>query len=142
MKTPDKTGVIICAGCYTLNLPQDGKTYNFDADTGNAALNEAFSLDNCVFENNTCSTIGVVYYAGGSAANINGNKFLNNKVNTSNGATLYMGFKTNCTITNNIFDSNAVTATSKRSSGGLMIGNAAVITGNNSFPYSLMSCTV
>ena len=107
-----------------------GITYNFDADTGNAALNEAFSLDNCVFENNTCSTIGVVYYAGGSAANINGNKFLNNKVNTSNGATLYMGFKTNCTITNNIFDSNAVTATSKRSSGGLMIGNAAVITGN------------
>ena len=107
-----------------------GITYNFDAATGNAALNEAFGLDNCVFENNTCSTTGVVYYAGGSAANINGNKFLNNKVNTSNGATLYMGFKTNCTITNNIFDGNAVTATSKRSSGGLMIGNAAVITGN------------
>ena len=87
-------------------------------------------VQNCEFKNNTCSATAVVHYSTGGSATIDGNKFLNNTLAVSNGATLYMGFKKNCTVTNNLFDGNAVTATSKRSSGGLMIGNASVVTGN------------
>ena len=65
---------------------------------------------------------------------MNGNKFLNNNVIVSGGnnaATVYMGFTENNIITNNVFEKNTVTAgTSKRVSGGLMIGYAATITGN------------
>ena len=87
-------------------------------------------VQNCEFKNNTCSATAVVHYSTGGSATIDGNKFLNNTLSVSNGATLYMGFKKNCTVTNNLFDGNVVTATSKRSSGGLMIGNASVVTGN------------
>lgn len=87
-------------------------------------------VQNCEFSNNTCSATAVVHYSTGGGATIDGCKFLNNTLNVSNGATVYLGFKKNCTVTNNIFDGNTVTATSKRSSGGLMVGNAAVVTGN------------
>ena len=100
-------------------------SFNFDGDS-----TEPQVVDNCVFENNICNTTAVVYYASGSGATINDNKFLNNTLSVSNGATLYLGFKKNCTVTNNLFEGNKVTATSKRSSGGLMVGNAAVVTGN------------
>ena len=87
-------------------------------------------VQNCEFKNNTCSATAVVHYSTGGGATIDGNKFINNTLNVSNGATVYLGFKKNCTVTNNLFDGNTVTATSKRSAGGLMVGNAAVITGN------------
>lgn len=87
-------------------------------------------VQNCEFKNNTCSATAVVHYSTGGGATIDGNKFVNNTLNVSNGATVYLGFKKNCTVTNNLFDGNTVTATSKRSSGGLMVGNAAVVTGN------------
>ena len=87
-------------------------------------------VQNCEFKNNTCSATAVVHYSTGGGATIDGNKFVNNTLTVSNGATVYLGFKKNCTVTNNLFDGNTVTATSKRSSGGLMVGNAAVVTGN------------
>ena len=87
-------------------------------------------VQNCEFNNNTCSATAVVHYSTGGGATIDGNKFVNNTLNVSNGATVYLGFKKNCTVTNNLFDGNTVTATSKRSAGGLMVGNAAVVTGN------------
>ena len=91
-------------------------------------------VENCVFENNTCSATAVVYYVKGAGATINGNKFVGNTVSVTganNAATLYMGFTENNVITNNLFENNTVNAgTSKRVSGGLMIGHAATITGN------------
>ena len=100
---------------------------NFDANSDNTLPQV---VKDCVFKENICNTTAVVYYSEGGSATINGNKFLNNTLNVSNGATVYLGFKKNCTITNNVFDGNTVTATSKRSSGGLMVGNDAVVTGN------------
>ena len=100
---------------------------NFD---GNGTVTSPQVVENCVFEGNTCNTTAVVYYAEGGSVTIDGNKFVNNTLNVSNGATVYLGFKKNCTVTNNVFDGNTVTATSTRSSGGLMVGNAAVVTGN------------
>ena len=100
-------------------------TLNYDG-----ANNDPQVVENCVFEGNTCNKTAVLYYVKGAGATINGNKFVNNTVNVSNGATLYMGFTENNVITNNLFEGNIVTATSVRSSGGLMIGYDAVITGN------------
>ena len=42
-----------------------------------------------------------------------------------------MGFTENNVITNNVFNGNNVTGTTKRVAGGLMIGYAATITGNS-----------
>ena len=95
------------------------------------ANNDPQVIKNCVFEGNTCNATAVLYYVKGAGATIDGNKFVNNKVvPNGNGATVYMGFTENNVITNNVFSGNVVTATSKRSSGGLMIGYEAVITGN------------
>ena len=98
------------------------------------ANNDPQVVENCVFENNTCHATAVVYYVKGAGATINGNKFVDNTVTVtggSNAATLYMGFTENNVITNNLFKNNTVNAgTSKRVSGGLMIGYAATITGN------------
>ena len=103
--------------------------FDHDTDSMGTCL-YTLNIDGCEFAKNTCSTTAVCYYANGSAATLNGNKFVNNTLNVSNGATVYLGFKKNCTVTNNLFDGNTVTATSKRSAGGLMVGNAAVVTGN------------
>ena len=100
-------------------------TLNYDG-----ANNDPQIIENCVFEGNTCNTTAVVYYVKGAGATINGNKFVGNTVNCSNGATLYMGFTENNEITNNVFENNVVNATSLRAAGGLMVGHAAVITGN------------
>ena len=105
-------------------------TLNFDADSNDYPQ----VIENCVFESNTCNNTAVAYYVCGTGAIINGNKFLNNTVSSSsNAATLYMGFTENHTITNNLFSGNNVTtthATSKRATGGLMIGYEATISGN------------
>ena len=107
-------------------------TLNFDADSNDYPQ----VVENCVFEGNTCNDTAVAYYVCGTGATINGNKFLNNTVySTGNAATLYMGFTENHTITNNLFSGNNVTtthATSKRATGGLMIGYEATIR-NNAF---------
>ena len=92
--------------------------------------NDNHSIVGCVFKNNTCSDTGVILHAGGSSALIDGNKFLNNTSTVTNGATLYIGSRKNSTITDNIFDGNTVTATSAKSSGGIVIGNTAVIENN------------
>ena len=104
-------------------------TLNYDGANSDPQI-----VENCVFENNTCNGTAVVYYVKGAGCTLNGNKFLNNNVIVSGGnnaATVYMGFTENNIITNNVFEKNTVTAgTSKRVSGGLMIGYAATITGN------------
>ena len=105
-------------------------TLNFDADSNDYPQ----VVENCVFEGNTCKDTAVAYYVCGTGATINGNKFLNNTVySVGNAATLYMGFTENHTITNNLFSGNNVStthATSKRATGGLMIGYEATISGN------------
>ena len=105
-------------------------TLNFDVNSNDYPQ----IIENCVFESNTCNDTAVAYYVCGTGATINGNKFLNNTVSSSgNAATLYMGFTENNTITNNLFSGNNVTtthATSKRATGGLMIGYEATISGN------------
>ena len=106
-----------CTTVITFNTEGDGNT-------------DPQLVQNCEFKNNTCSATAVVHYSTGGSATFDGNKFVNNTLTVSNGATLYLGFKKNCTVTNNLFDGNTVTATSTRSSGGLMVGNAAVVTGN------------
>ena len=92
------------------------------------------SVTDCVFENNTCISTGVLYYVKGSMCEVDGNTFIGNNVNVSGGnnaATVYMGFTENNIITNNLFLNNTVTVgTSKRVAGGLMIGYDAVIRGN------------
>ena len=102
-------------------------TLNYDG-----ANNDPQIVKNCVFENNTCNGTAVVYYVKGAGCTLDGNKFIGNTVNTTSGnaATVYMGFTENNVITNNLFEGNDVTGTTKRVSGGLMIGYAAEISGN------------
>ncbi len=105
-------------------------TLNYDG-----ANNDPQVVKNCVFENNTCNATGVLYYVKGASCTLDGNKFVGNTVNCNgNGATVYMGFTENNTITNNVFKNNVVkdASTSKRVAGALMVGYEAVIT-NNAF---------
>ena len=106
-------------------------TLNYDCDS----YDQYQVVENCIFANNTCNDTAVVYYVQGTGFTLDGNRFINNTVySAGNAATAYLGFKTNCTVTNNLFMGNDVTtshATTKRATGGLMVGNAAVITGNS-----------
>ena len=104
-------------------------SYNFDDSKPEFTL----LLENNVIENNTCSHIGVVYYADGGGATIKNNKFIGNTSNiTTNGATLYMGFTENNVITGNLFQNNKLTTTSsaKRVGGAIHIGYQCEFTGN------------
>ncbi|MBQ2874919.1 MAG: hypothetical protein IJE85_06440, partial [Bacteroidales bacterium] len=102
-------------------------------DGGN---NDPQVIENCVFEENSCNDVAVVYYVKGAGATIDGNKFIKNTVKASaangNGATVYMGFTENNIVSNNLFESNAVTTltASTRCAGALMVGYEATITGN------------
>ena len=94
-------------------------------------------ITNCHFENNTCAGNGILYFATGIGGLIlNGNKFIGNTVITDqpDAATIYIGPRPNCIITNNTIQNNTVTTTSTAAgqniSGGLMIGSPATITGN------------
>ena len=101
---------------------------NFDSTN-----NDPQVVDNCVFENNTCNKTAVVYYVKGASGTINGNKFIGNTVNCKdNGATVYMGFQENCTVTNNLFQNNTVNeaGTSSRVAGGVFFGYDMVLKGN------------
>ena len=92
------------------------------------------AVNGCVFKSNICSDTAVLYYANGIGCTVKDSKFVSNTVNTNgNAATAYIGFMENCVITGNEFSNNHVTTTStttKRATGGLMIGYEAVITGN------------
>ena len=104
-------------------------SYNYDDSKPEFTL----LLENNVIENNTCSQVGVVYYADGGGATIKNNKFIGNTTNiTTNGATLYMGFTENNVITGNLFQNNKLTTTdtSKRVGGALHIGYQCEFTGN------------
>ena len=104
-------------------------TLNYDANENDYPQ----VVKNCIFEGNTCNQNAVLYYVCGTGCTVDGNTFKNNTVtSTSNAATVYMGFTEGNVITNNLFKDNAVTTTgtSKRVTGGLMIGYDAVITGN------------
>ena len=105
-------------------------TLNFDADSNNYHQ----TVNNCVFEGNTCNDTAVVYYVCGSGFTFDGNKIVGNTVSSKgNAASVYLGFKKNCVVTNNLFEDNAVAtthATTKRATGGLMVGNEAIVTGN------------
>ena len=94
-------------------------------------------ITNCHFENNTCAGNGILYFATGIGGLIlNGNKFIGNTVATGqpDAATIYIGPRPNCIITNNTIQNNTVTTTNtdagQKISGGLMIGSLATITGN------------
>ena len=103
-------------------------TINFDAKA-----NETQLVKNCIFNENTCNDLAVLYYVDGAGATIDGNKFIKNSAkSSSNAATLYMGFTEDNVITNNLFENNKVTTTgtSKRATGGLMLGYEATVTGN------------
>ena len=107
-------------------------TKGYDSNTDN---DSAFSLTNSVFKNNHCKFIGVVYYSRGGGAVVDGNTFIGNVTETDgNGATLYLGFEKDATVTNNVFENNAftTTGTSKRCAGALHIGHNATIK-NNAF---------
>ena len=95
------------------------------------------NFKNCTFTGNHCGGNGLLYlYIGSENVILDGNTFSNNTITTdqSNVATVYMGYSSGCTITNNTIQNNTVTTTSeatdKKISGGLMIGYPATITGN------------
>ena len=97
---------------------------------------DPMTVENCVFEGNTCSGTAVLYYANGSQATINNNVFKNNVVNTTaNGATVYLGYKNAVTFTNNVVMGNKFisTGTSARASGGIMTGGTTAVIKNNAF---------
>lgn len=72
-------------------------------------------VDNCIFENNTVSGAGVVFYNDGASLTVTDNEFVSNTVNTTgNGATLYMGFNGGSNVTGNLFENNTVTTTLDR----------------------------
>lgn len=103
-------------------------TLNYDG-----ANNDPQVVENCVFEGNTCNGTAVLYYVKGAGATINRNRFVGNTVNCSaNGATIYMGFTENNTVTNNLFQNNTVNeaSTSSRVAGGVFFGYETVFTGN------------
>ena len=95
--------------------------------------NDPQVVENCVFESNICNATAVLYYVKGASATINRNKFISNKVNCNgNGATVYMGFTENNTVTNNLFQYNTVNEASESSrvGGAIFFGYETVFTGN------------
>ena len=123
-----------------LSFCYDGQSSN-DNDPGYSYL---LNVDNCVFEGNTCSSTGVLYYHFGAHGTVNNCTFKNNTTTTTgNGATVYMGWNKG-TVTNCLFEGNSTTtthATTKRVTGGLMVGNAGNYT-NNAFINNTVTSAV
>ena len=96
------------------------------------------SFTNCTFTDNHCGGNGILHYDSGDdetkGLTIHGCTFSNNAVtsNLSDVATLNIGPRRNCVITNNIIQNNTVesTATTQTITGGLLISCPATITGN------------
>ena len=77
--------------------------------------------------------MGVLYYVDGASCTLKNNQFVGNTVNcANNGATVYLGFTENNTVTGNVFKNNTVkdSSTSKRVSGGIFFGYEAEVSGN------------
>ncbi len=92
-------------------------------------------IKNCVFNNNTVSGPGVIYYNDGAGLTVKDSEFVSNTVNTTdNAATLYMGFNSGINVTGNLFKDNTVTTSgsSMRIGGAIFAGfsGAGTITGN------------
>ena len=91
-------------------------------------------IDNCLFENNVSNgDCSIIYYVKGSGCTITNSEFIGNKVNcNTNGATVYLGFMENCSVTGNLFKDNQVVdaSTSTRVAGAVFFGYDAEITGN------------
>ena len=105
-------------------------TLNYDAPSATDQL-----VENCVFENNTCTGTAVLYYVKGNSCTVKDNEFIGNTVNcANNGATVYMGFTEGNVVTGNLFKNNAAvdSSTSTRVSGGIFFGYETVFE-NNAF---------
>lgn len=104
-----------------------GQNYN-----ANGASNTAITIDNCVFAENTVNGPGVFVLSSDGGCVISNSTFEKNQVNTTNGATVYLGFGENCKITGNLFKENQVTgnAASNRVAGALFVGFTNEISGN------------
>ena len=90
-------------------------------------------IDNCLFDDNTANSSAIVYYVKGSKCDITNSEFVNNKVNCNkNGATIYLGFQENCTVTGNLFEGNVVKdeSESTRVAGAIFFGYEANVSGN------------
>ena len=90
-------------------------------------------VDNCLFEGNTVNGTAALYYVKGASFALTNSEFVNNTVNcNSNGATIYLGFQENCTVTGNLFQDNVVAdaSSSTRVAGAIFFGYAANISGN------------
>ena len=117
-----------CTMAVSLNMTEDNGVTNTYTDPQ--------IIENCEFLRNTCTGKAVLYYHTGNGITLNANKFCSNTITTNEKdvATVYMGYNSGCTITNNTIQNNTVTttsgATAKKISGGLMIGYPATITGN------------
>ena len=106
--------------------------------TGSMIILRGFgSFMNCTFTGNNCGGNGLLYYeSGDDGLKINCCTISSSTVETdqADAATIYIGHRPNCTITNNTIQNNTVTTTSTAAgqniSGGLMIGYPAAITGN------------
>lgn len=96
------------------------------------------SFTNCTFTDNHCGGNGILHYGSGDdetkGLTIHGCTFSNNAVKSNLGdvATLNIGPRRNCVITDNIIQNNTVesTATTQTITGGLLICCPATITGN------------
>ena len=96
------------------------------------------SFRNCTFTGNHCGGNGILHYDSGDdetkGLTIHGCTFSNNAVESNLGdvATLNIGPRRNCVITDNIIQNNTLesTATTQTITGGLLICCPATITGN------------
>jgi hypothetical protein len=96
------------------------------------------SFTNCTFTDNHCGGNGILHYDSDDdetkGLTIHGCTFSNNAVKSNIGdvATLNIGPRRNCVITDNIIQNNTVesTATTQTITGGLLICCPATITGN------------
>jgi hypothetical protein len=129
-------GSAILRGCsFVDNVCTQVLTYNFDVDDAVKVEEEYLLVEDCVFERNECSSIGVLYYVRGHNCNLRNNVFKNNTISyTANGATVYLGFTENNSVTGNVFENNSfvTTGTTTRVSGGIFFGYDAEFV-NNSF---------
>ena len=90
-------------------------------------------VDNCLFEGNIVNGTAALYYVKGAGFTLTNSEFVDNTVNcNNNGATIYLGFQENCTVTGNLFQDNVVAdaSSSTRVAGAIFFGYAANISGN------------
>lgn len=106
---------------------------SFGYDAANDA--DVLTVDNCVFEGNTCCETAVLYFADGDYGKVTNTKFVNNVVTSAgNAATLYMGWGDGFEVRGCLFEGNSVTTThaaTKRFASAIFCDGCAVT--NNAF---------